>query len=119
MKFVLAVHQPGDVHATRFAAAAIKAGHEISLVFFYQAGIEVADVARRSEEADRWQQLARDHAIPLAVCIGAAARRDLLDESNPQASGRVMTGFDIVGLGQYIGALVEADRLVTFAAPHD
>ncbi len=113
MKFVLAVHSASDPHANRFAEAAVKAGHEISLVFFYQDGIQAAD--REQTDGERWQQLAAEHAIPLAVCIGAAARRELLDESAPASSGRVRQGFEVVGLGQYIGALVEADRLITFA----
>jgi len=116
MKFALAVHQPHDRHAIGFAAAALKAGHEITLVFFYQEGIRAADRRREATEGALWQQLAQEHGIPLAICIGAAARRGLLDESAPAASDRVRAGFEVVGLGQYIGALVDADRLITFAA---
>ncbi len=116
MKFALAVHRPDDRHAINFASAALKAGHEITLIFFYQDGIQAADRHREALEGDLWLQLAQEHEIPLAICIGAAARRGLIDESAPDASDRVREGFEVVGLGQYIGALVDADRLITFAA---
>ena len=115
MEFALAVHRPDDTHAINFAAAALKAGHKITLVFFYQDGIQAADRHREAAEAAQWQQLARENEIPLAICIGAAARRGLVDESTPEASERVREGFEVVGLGQYIAALIDADRLITFA----
>lgn len=115
MNFVLAVHNPDDPHALRFAEAALNAGHEIGLVFFYQDGIRVADRADEQGGGELWGRLSDQHSVPLAVCIGAAARRELLDESSPEESDRLRAGFDVVGLGQYIGALAEADRLITFA----
>ena len=115
MKFVLAVHQPNDSHAVNFAAAALSAGHEIALIFFYQDGIQVADRRRHEAEGDAWQRFAQENEVPLAICIGAAARRGLVDESTPEASERVRSEFEVVGLGQYVGALVDADRLITFA----
>lgn len=116
MKFVLSVHHPADQHAVAFAEAALSAGHEISFVFFYHDGIHVADRSGEPRQGRQWQQLSEQHAVPLAVCIGAAARRGLVDEAAPEASERTREGFEIVGLGQYIGALVEADRLITFAS---
>lgn len=116
MNFVLAIHHPHDHHAIHFANAALTAGHEISLVFLYQEGVEAADRQRAGARSDPWRKFSRENEVPLAVCIGAAARRGLLDESAPEVSGRVRDGFEVVGLGQYIGALIEADRLVTFAA---
>ena len=116
MKFVLSVHQPADIRAIKFAQAALDAGHEIALVFFYHDGIQVADRFTDQGQGHQWQQLAEQHTVPLAVCIGAATRRGLVDESAPEASERIREGFEIVGLGQYIGALVEADRLITFAS---
>ncbi len=97
----------------RFTEALVSAGHEIGLVFFYQEGVRSA--AKDENQNDRWLHFANEHEIPLAVCIGAAARRGLVDESEPEASDQVKPGFEIVGLGQYVGAMVDADRLVTFA----
>ena len=114
MKFVLTVHQPDNRHAFKFAAAALDAGHEIPLIFFYQDGIQAAK--HDSPEGKTWQQFARERSIPLAICIGAAARRGLVDESAPERSNSVYSDFEVVGLGQYIAALVDADRLITFAA---
>ena len=112
MRIALTVHDPDDYRALKFAAAAIDSGHQIPLVFFYHDGVYAAD--EDSATAEACQAFARQHDVPLAVCIGAAARRALVDESAPQ-NGRIPPGFEVVGLGQFIGALVESDRLITFA----
>lgn len=114
MKFVIAVCSLHEQNAAKFIKAAIDSGHEIPLIFFYQEGTRFADRIVAGTHYD-WEQLSKKYEIPLAVCIGAAARRSLLDESVPDESERIRPGFDVVGLGQYIGALVEADRLITFA----
>ncbi len=120
MKFTLAVHDPSDAHAPGFASAALDAGHEIDLVFFYHDGVLAADrpddgnTPNRGPQAE-WLRLHEEHGLPMAVCIGAAARRHLVDESSPGTSERIQPGFDVVGLGQLIGSVVDSDRLITFA----
>ena len=121
MKFTLAVHDPNDTRAPKFAGAALEAGHQIDLVFFYHDGVLTADrqaddeVSSSSGPQTEWLRLHSEHDLPMAICIGAAARRDLVDESAPESSVRVEPGFDVVGLGQLIGSIVDSDRLITFA----
>jgi tRNA 2-thiouridine synthesizing protein D len=114
MRITLVVHHPADPHALRFARAAVDKGHEIPLVFFYHDGVRAADENARGTDQELWRDFSTAHSVPLAVCISAAARRGLIEESSP-TDGRVRDGFDVVGLGQFIGAAAESDRLITFA----
>ncbi len=117
MKIAIAVHNPTDTHALRFTQTALEAGHEVPIVFFFHDAVRIADSRAASTLMSSWQALKSDHDLDLAVCIAAAARRGLLDESAPEAaSNRIPEDFSIVGLGQLIGAMAESDRLVTFAA---
>ncbi len=113
MKITVCVHDPDGVRAPKFVAAALAAGHEIPLVFFYHDGVRAAARGGSSSQAELWRRLHRDHQIPLAVCIGAASRRQLASESDRR---RVDKHFDVVGLGQLMGALMDSDRVVTFTA---
>ena len=54
-----------------------------------------------------WVALAAEGGFELAICVAAAARRGIVEES-------LADGFAIVGLGQLIEALEEGDRLVSF-----
>jgi tRNA 2-thiouridine synthesizing protein D len=65
-----------------------------------------------------WGQLARENSLDLLVCISAAQRRGLLhaDETKRQGlqDNNLADGFRIGGLGQWLEALIEADRVVVF-----
>ena len=117
MKFALMVsegpytHQAGDT-AWNFAAAAIRAGHEVMRVFFYHDGVYNASRLTEPPQDDRhivnrWSALAAEHQVDLVVCIAAALRRGIKDEVRAP-------GFRISGLGQLIDAGLKADRTVTF-----
>jgi tRNA 2-thiouridine synthesizing protein D len=130
MKISIAVH--GDAAnsespslALRFARAAVAKGHRIHRVFFYHAGVALANamVVQPQGEPDvaaAWAAFAAEHDIELAVCIAAALRRGVLSEEDAERYDRVGSNlkppFRIVGLGQWVDAVVESDRVVTFAA---
>jgi tRNA 2-thiouridine synthesizing protein D len=130
MKFAIAVH--GDAtnsesphSALRFARAAVANGHQIHRVFFYHAGVDLADsliVTPQGERdaGDDWARFATEHGVELAVCIAAALRRGVLSDQESQRYDRTAANlkapFQIVGLGQMIEAAIEADRFVTFCA---
>jgi tRNA 2-thiouridine synthesizing protein D len=111
--------------ALRFARAATAAGHKIERVFFYHDGVTVANdsIVAPQYESDlpsEWTALAGKHNFELAVCIAASLKRGIVNESEQKRyetpSATLKPGFEIVGLGQLIDAVLNADRLLTFAA---
>jgi tRNA 2-thiouridine synthesizing protein D len=130
MNFAIAIH--GDAAtsesprvALRFARAAVAKGHRIHRVFFYHAGVNVANslVVQPQGEADtaaEWAAFAKEHGVELAVCVAAALRRGVLGQDDAtryeRAVANVNPVFQIVGLGQMIEAAISADRFVTFCA---
>jgi tRNA 2-thiouridine synthesizing protein D len=128
MKFGIVVnegpytHQASDT-AYQFAKAALEKGHEIYRVFFYHDGVNNGTRLTVPPQDDRniqkrWTELAEKHQLDLVLCIAAAQRRGLLDESEAKRNGKdannMAPGFRISGLGQLIEAGIQADRLVTF-----
>jgi len=104
-------HQASD-SAYHFAAAAIKKGHQVSRVFFYNDGVFNSNKLSEPQTDDRnlvalWAGLAKAHDIDLVVCIAAALRRGIKEEV-------LKDGFRISGLGQLVEAGIENDRLVVF-----
>ena len=130
MKIAIAIH--GDAanseaprSALNFARAALANGHALHRVFFYHAGVNLANAltVTPQDETDTgraWAAFASDHGIELAVCVAAALRRGVLSEGESQRYERpasnLQTPYQIVGLGQLIEAAIEADRFVTFCA---
>ena len=95
--------------ALRFARAACAAGHALGRVFFYKDAVAIA--SRFGDDGgarDDWTAFAAQRGIELAVCVSAAARRGIVDGESLAA------GFAIAGLGQFIEALEDGDRLVAF-----
>ncbi len=128
MKFGIVVnegpyqHQASD-SAYQFTQAVLDAGHEIFRVFFYHDGVNNGTRLTVPPQDDRniverWSQLAQEHELDLVLCVAAAQRRGLLDESEAKRNGKdadnIAPGFRISGLGQLIEAAVQSDRLVTF-----
>jgi len=115
-------HQASDT-AYQFTKAAIEKGHTISRVFFYHDGVNNGTRLTVPPQDDRnlqkmWSELAEAHKLDMVVCIAAAQRRGIMDESEAKRQGKdadnIAPGFRISGLGQLIEAGIEADRLVIF-----
>ncbi|KAA5602423.1 sulfurtransferase complex subunit TusD [Blastochloris sulfoviridis] len=115
-------HQASDT-AYHFTKAVLAGGHEVFRVFFYHDGVNNGTRYTVPPQDDRnlqklWSELAEQHGIDLVVCIAAAQRRGILDESEARRHGKsgdnIAPGFRISGLGQLIEAGIEADRLVVF-----
>ncbi|MDH3878385.1 MAG: sulfurtransferase complex subunit TusD [Desulfobacterales bacterium] len=130
MKFSILVnegpytHQASDT-ALHFTKAALAKGHKVSRVFFYNDGVNVGSRLTVPPQDDRnvqkaWSELAEAHKLDLVVCVAAAQRRGILDESEAKRHGKgegsanLAPGFRISGLGQLIEMGVESDRLVVF-----
>ncbi|CAG7857379.1 hypothetical protein MCAMS1_02178 [biofilm metagenome] len=109
--------------AYRFIQAALAEGHEVIRVFFYHEGIYHAFKTNTPPDDEinltsLWSELAGQHQLDLLVCISAAQRRGLLSQDEAKRQGKyddhLADGFRIGGLGQWLEAVIEADRVITF-----
>lgn len=115
-------HQASD-SAYQFIMAALEKGHEIFRVFFYNDGVNNGTRLTVPPQDERniqvnWTELGEKHNLDLVVCVAAAQRRGILDESEAKRNGKdadnIAPGFRISGLGQLIETGIECDRVVTF-----
>lgn len=128
MKFTLVIHaaplsaQAGET-ALRFARAALAAGHQIHRIFLYRDGVQNANalsVAPQDELnlPNLWQAFISEHQIDTVVCIAAAIRRGVIDQSEARRYNKTQHSLidqaELSGLGQLISAALESDRVVTF-----
>lgn len=127
MKFAIALlagpQDPAARSALNFARAVITSGHEISRLFFYKDGVQVASrlgvqPQDESDVAADWAKFIQSQELDAVVCIAAALRRGVLDDAEAKRWNRpaVSTGkpYELSGLGQWVDALQTADRAVTF-----
>ena len=128
MIFSLAVYaapysSQASYSAYQFAMAALKQGHQLHRVFFYQDGVHNAtELAAPPQDEfnlqQAWQRLATDQNLDLVVCIAAALRRGILDEGEAKRydkpSHNLASEFTISGLGQLVEAAAVSDRLISF-----
>ena len=115
-------HQASD-SAYQFTKAALAKGHEIYRVFFYNDGVNNGTRLTVPPQDERniqepWTELGQAHDLDLVVCVAAAQRRGVLDESEAKRHGKnadnIAPGFRISGLGQLIDAGIASDRVVVF-----
>lgn len=108
--------------ALRYCQAALALGHQIKQVFFYQEGIHNANayLSPAADEFDinaEWKRLA-DQQVPLVCCVSAALRRGVIDAQAAEEldldQGNIAPWYTLGGLGEYVTAAAEADRVVQF-----
>lgn len=111
--------------ALRFARAALAQGHTIVRVFFYADGVHNGSALACPPQDElhipqQWQALADAEEIDLVICIAAALRRGVINESEAQRHGltqyNLRSGFSLSGLGQWAEGIHTADRTITFQA---
>ncbi len=109
--------------AFQFIKCVLEMGHEVVRVFFYQEGIYhafryAAPPDDETHSVARWSRLAAEYNTDLVVCISAAQRRGLLEASEANRQGKkdndLAEGFRIAGLGQWVEAMLVADRFIEF-----
>lgn len=109
--------------ALQFAHALLEEGHELSRVFFYQEGVYNANLltSPASDEFDLvrgWQQLNQQFGVELNICVAAASRRGVVDETEAKrlglTSSNLQSGFNLSGLGSLAEASLTCDRVVQF-----
>ena len=127
MKFVINVVSsstaPATRRALRFAQSVIAQGHDFVRIFFYQDGVLTASnnlvVAQDQQDiAKQWQTFIIEHKLDAVVCIAAALRRGILDQTEAQryqrAAVNLAEGYQLSGLGQLHDGLQQADRVISF-----
>ena len=97
MKFGIMVNEGPYTHqasdsAYFFTKAALDKGHEIFRVFFYHDGVQNGTDFTTPPQDDRnvvkrWSELAQEHDLDLVLCVAAAQRRGLGDETASGAPG--------------------------------
>ena len=114
---------PGNLSAYRFAVSAIESGHRIYRVFFYHQGVQTGNqlITPAQDESNiplNWQALAASHQLDMVICIASALRRGVVDAGEAQRHGKacanLASGFELAGLGQWVEAIRESDRIITF-----
>lgn len=109
--------------AFQFCKEAVENGHHIVGVFFYQHGVLngnqlVSPTTDETNLPQHWAALAHKYKFPLEVCISAALRRGVVDQSEAQQLAltqfNLTTPFVLSGLGQLAELSAQCDRLVTF-----
>ena len=128
MKFALTIYgapasSQAPQSALHFARALVAGGHEIVRLFFYQDGVNTASAIAQppQDESDlpaQWQTFIQEHNLDAVVCIAAALRRGVVDQTEAeryQLPGcNLRDGYELSGLGQLVDAVLMADRVVTF-----
>ena len=123
MRFAIVVTGPayGTQQASsafQFAQALIVEGHELSSVFFYREGVYNANQLTSPASVRGWQQLNAQHGVALNICVAAALRRGIVDETEAGrlglASSNLQPGFTLSGLGALAEASLTCDRVVQF-----
>lgn len=128
MRFALMVTGPAygtqqASSALQFAKAALAEGHEIACVFFYREGVYNANqlTTPASDEFDlvrAWQSLHDENGVALHICVAAALRRGVTDETEARQLGlptfNLQPGFSLSGLGSLAEAALTCDRMVQF-----
>lgn len=128
MRFALMVTGPAygtqqASSALQFAQALTGEGHQLERVFFYREGVSNANrfTAPASDEFDMvraWQKLHEEHGVELHICVAAALRRGVVDETEAQRLGlnaaNMQPGFTLSGLGQLGEAALTCERMVQF-----
>lgn len=128
MRFAIVVTGPAygtqqASSALQFAHALIEEGYELSRVFFYREGVYNANLltSPASDEFDlvrAWQQLNQQYGVELNICVAAALRRGVVDETEAErlalAGANLQAGFNLSGLGSLAEASLTCDRVVQF-----
>ncbi len=109
--------------ALRFCQAALDSGHQIYRVFFFNDGVHCANRFTRPPQDEiavpkQWTNLQKTFDLDLVVCISSALRRGIVDAKEAaryELDGHNLAdGFSIGGLGQWVDACQNADRVIRF-----
>jgi tRNA 2-thiouridine synthesizing protein D len=113
----------GAQTALSFCQAALDAGHQIYRLFFYEDGVHNAHALSVWPQDERdlnndWASLVRRNNLDAVVCVASALKRGVLNEEEAaryeKQAASLDSAFDISGLGQWVDACLNSDRVVSF-----
>ena len=113
----------GNQTALNTAKAVLARGHQINRVFFYLDGVHTGSTLLTGHQDDenlqqQWVDLSNQGDFELIVCVAAALRRGVVNEGEAQQNAlptaNLHPSFEISGLGQWVEANMQADRVLTF-----
>lgn len=110
------------VSAWLTASAAVEAGHQVMRVFLHGDGVHLAgpcpvSVNPANDWHRKWSDLILAHGIPATACVGSASRRGVFDQGEAERhdrSANVLDGWALGGLGDWVEAEYQADRIIHF-----
>lgn len=111
--------------AYQFCKAALEGGHQIYRLFFYDDGVANSNTftVMPQDEFDlaaAWAALIQEHELDAVSCVASALKRGILNSEESSRYERVGSNlnsvFDISGLGQWVDACMQSDRVVSFGA---
>ena len=114
----------GHLLALNTCEELIRQGHQLEQIFFYESAVVAASALLLPEQDElsvtrRWQALSTASEVPLFVCVAAALKRGVVNEqeatSHALPAHNLADGFEIAGLGEWIGTLQPTIKQVTFA----
>ncbi len=99
--------------ALSFCEAAIKLGHEVSQVFFYQQGVQQANdfiqpAAGEQSQLAKWVIFSEQTRTPLNICVTAAIKRGVVSTEEAMSNGKfenIHPVFKAVGMSEYFAAM--------------
>ncbi|NVK73535.1 MAG: sulfurtransferase complex subunit TusD [Oceanospirillaceae bacterium] len=110
--------------ALRFIRAALnKHPDSIKGVFFYEDAVLIGNQAAQPPRdeidlAQAWQDIAKQHSIPLYLCIAAAARRGIINESESRRyeleQHTLAEHFQLEGLGTLVDLMNSSNKIIQF-----
>ncbi|QUX96676.1 sulfurtransferase complex subunit TusD [Marinomonas sp. CT5] len=110
--------------ALRFIRAALnKHPDSIKGVFFYEDAVLIGNQAAQPPRdeidlAQAWQDIAKQHSIPLYLCIAAAVRRGIINESESRRyeleQHTLAEHFQLEGLGTLVDLMNSSNKIIQF-----
>ncbi|MDP3517301.1 MAG: sulfurtransferase complex subunit TusD [Pseudohongiella sp.] len=119
------VSQQSAQTALSFCQAALSAGHQIYRVFFYEDAVQLGSALNVAPQDERnlnaaWSEFIKQYQLDAVICVASALKRGILNDSEAsryqKPAANLAEGFDISGLGQWVDACLNSDRVVSFGA---
>ena len=118
-----AASQQSAQSALSFCEAALACGHTIYRVFFYEDAVQIGSALTVTPQDERnintaWSQFVCKHQLDAVICVASALKRGILDAGEAaryqKPAANLAAGFEISGLGQWVDACLNSDRVVSF-----